>query len=33
MSHSGIRQLYEISELGEKDKSNIITPQMDKDIC
>ena len=26
-SHSGIRQLYEISELGEKDKSNIITPK------
>ena len=25
--HSGIRQLYEISELGEKNKSNIITPQ------
>jgi len=26
-SHSGIRQLYEISELGEKNKSNIITPK------
>ena len=26
-SHSGIRQLYEISELGEQDKSNIITPK------
>ncbi len=26
-SHSGIRQLYEISELGEKDKDNIITPK------
>ncbi len=25
--HSGIRQLYEISELGEKDKKNIITPK------
>ncbi len=25
--HSGIRQLYEISELGEKDKSNVITPK------
>jgi len=26
-SHSGIRQLYEISELGEKSKSQIITPK------
>ncbi len=26
-SHSGIRQLYEISELGEKNKNNIITPR------
>ena len=26
-SHSDIRQLYEISELGEKNKSNIITPK------
>ncbi len=26
-SHSGIRQLYEISELGEKNKNNIITPK------
>ena len=26
-SHSGIRQLYEISELGEKNKGNIITPR------
>ena len=26
-SHSGIRQLYEISELGEKDKHKIITPK------
>ena len=26
-SHSGIRQLYEISELGEKDKRKIITPK------
>jgi hypothetical protein len=26
-SHSGIRQLYEVSELGEKDKNNIITPK------
>ena len=26
-SHSSIRQLYEISELGEKDKNNIITPK------
>ena len=26
-SHSSLRQLYEISELGEKDKSNIITPK------
>jgi len=26
-SHSGIRQLYEISELGEKNKANIITPK------
>jgi hypothetical protein len=26
-SHSGIRQLYEISELGEKNKKNIITPK------
>jgi len=26
-SHSGIRQLYEISELGEKHKNNIITPK------
>ncbi|MCF6245594.1 MAG: hypothetical protein L3J43_11245, partial [Sulfurovum sp.] len=26
-SHSGIRQLYEISELGEKDKNIIITPK------
>jgi hypothetical protein len=25
--HSGIRQLYEISELGEKNKKNIITPK------
>ena len=25
--HSGIRQLYEISELGEKNKSNVITPK------
>jgi biotin-(acetyl-CoA carboxylase) ligase len=25
--HSGIRQLYEISELGEKTKKNIITPK------
>lgn len=26
-SHSGIRQLYEISELGEGDKSKVITPK------
>ena len=26
-SHSGIRQLYEISELGERNKNNIITPK------
>lgn len=26
-NHSGIRQLYEISELGEKNKANIITPK------